>query len=403
MNTKKTVIAASIAALLAAPVAAFAKDQWEYHEDQWGNVVSYGSVQLAQDSSEAWGPWAEFIMPAAGGPVINPVQFVGEGGGERYRPEPKIVPPVVPPIVSSGCEAGTVCGYAVFRDYSATGYSGDYEGRRYTTSRDGGEHPATFTARIPPVLDDSATTAWRVTSLDGTAPVHYAESGELGDPTFLDNYFSFYRGDGSYDYNSLLDGAEGGAYLGGNVPDSNIPVARGNFGRWMETYIRGDSCDDECYYTRNEYTRTDGIFVAGGVTSATDMSALRANNITAVYNGYAFYNGTPVAINVNFGTASWSGSWNNGADGSIGTYTPSGSSQQYVYGRVGFNASGTISGSNIQSTSVSATDGAVSGSVKGSFYGSQAAALGGVVDITKTTEGYTNARHVDLYLTTKQQ
>lgn len=382
MNTKKTVIAASIAALLAAPAATFAKDQWEYHEDQWGNVVSYGSVQLAQDSSDTWGPWAEFIMPAAGGPVVNPVQFVGEGSGERYRPEPKISAPVV----SSGCEAGMACGYAVFKNFS---YEGGYG--------DGGEHPATFTARIPPTLDDSATTAWRVTSLDDTTPI-YPESGELAVDVeeYSDSEAYFYR-------NDSVDGGEGGGHarIYGSMPETDIPVAVGNFSRYLWSYMNGNDCGGDCDYGYSS-NETYGMFVAGIVTSAADMSELRANNITAVYNGHAFYNGTPVTINVNFGTASWSGSWNNGADGSTWTHTPSGSSQQYVNGHVGFNASGTISGSNIQSTSVSATDGAVSGSVRGSFYGSQAAALGGVVDITKSTEGYTNARNVDLYLTTKQ-
>lgn len=355
MNTKKTVIAASIAALLAAPAATFAKDQWEYHEDQWGNVVSYGSVQLAQDSSDTWGPWAEFIMPAAGGPVVNPVQFVGEGSGERYRPEPKISAPVV------GCEAGTACGYAVFRDHT-----GEYW--------DGGEHPATFTARIPPTLDDSATTAWRVTSLDGTTP-NYPESGELGKDYYSDSGFRF-------DRNDYVDGGEGGggAWIVGSMPETDIPVANGEFGRYLWSYMNGDNCDGECGYGYSSYSSngTYGRFVAGIVTSAADMSALRANNISAVYNGYAFQ-GAPVTINVNFGTASWSGSWNNGA------------------GRDGFHASGGITGSNIQSTSVSATDGPAYGSVNGSFYGSQAAALGGVVDVTKDS-----GRYVDLYLTTKQ-
>jgi hypothetical protein len=51
---------------------------------------------------------------------------------------------------------------------------------------------------------------------------------------------------------------------------------------------------------------------------------------------------------------------------------------------------------------VSANDGTVSVQVQGNFFGSNADALGGVVDITKSTEGYTDARYVDVFVTTKE-
>lgn len=399
MKTKQTIIATSVALMLCASYGAYAAQKpFEYHESQWEKVLAYGSVPIARDSAAEWGPWADFVQPAAGAPSVA---FLPPGAGEAYRPLPQgslpDLPPVIPPVVSSGCEAGMACGYAVFRNYSYSYGNGYGYGEGYGGGyADGGEHPATFTARIPQTLDDSATTAWSLTSLDGSSPI-YPASGELGNPYFSGNYFQFYRDD-------YVDGAEGGAYIGGYVNEDNIPVARGYFGRYLESYMRGDGCDGECNYGYVS-ERTDGIFIAGIVTSGTDMSALRANNISADYNGYAFQ-GSPVAINVRFGDGTWSGSWNNGADGNTWTYTPSGTSQQYVYGQVGFNASGTITGSNIQSTSVSATDGVVSGMVKGSFFGSQAAALGGVVDITKTSstspsQPYTDARHVDLFLTIK--
>lgn len=405
MKTKQTIIASSIALMMCASYgASAAQKQIEYHEDQWGNVMAYGSTPIASDSVAAWGPWADFVQPAAGAPAVG---FLALGAGEAYRPLPIPIVPIVPIVpVASGCEAGMACGYAVFQNssYSSEGYGGYYGyGGSYG---DGGEHPATFTARIPSTFDDSATTAWRVTSLDGTAPT-YPESGELGNPYFSGNYFHFDR------YDSV-DGAEGHAYIGGNVNEDNIPVATGYFGRNLYSYMNGNNCEGDCYgYTSDS---TYGVFVAGIVTSATDMSALRANGISAVYTGSAFNYGTPVTMQVNFGPGTWSGSWNNGADGNTWTHTPSGTTQLYVRGQVGFNASGTITGSNIQSTSVSATDGAVSGMVKGSFFGSQAAALGGVVDITKTKiappvdvravsiqqpNTYTDARYVDLFLTTK--
>lgn len=383
MNTKKTVIAASIAALLAAPVAAFAKDQWEYHEDQWSNVTSYGNVPLAQDSSEAWGPWSEFIAPAAGGPVVNPLQFIGEASGERYRPHPQIPeqkkdePPVVVPPVVEACAAGMACGYAVFQNNSQ-GYDSDYG--RYRDAGDGGEsvHPATFDVRLN---DENAPASWRLTSLDETAP-HFTESGELVESYgSLSHYFDSFRDDYSSE-------GVGGAYIGGESIGSS-DVAVGNqyelngydsypidggegFARALRTYIDGEE--------GSIYKRTHGVFIAGIPTATTDMSALRANGIQATYDGRAFQ-GAAVHFDVNFGTAQWSGSWNGGQDGG---------------GHVGFNASGGITGSNIQSTSVSALDGPASGMVKGTFYGSQAAALGGVVDVTKA-----GGRYVDIFLTTK--
>ncbi len=380
MKTQRTLIATCIAALFASS-AVMAKDKWEYNEDKWDDTRSYGSVNIDKDSVQQWGPWEQFVEPAAGAPNIAApnIAFLGAGSGDKYRPLPVPVVPVNPPIISSGCEDGMACGYAVFRNYE--GYGGYYNG-------DGGEHPATFAVRIPSTVGEGATTAWHLTSLDGTSPA-FPASGELGNPYISGNYFQFSR----YDY---VDGGEGGASISGYVSE-NIPVATG----WFSRYIYGYGCDGECSYRSD--SGTSGPYVAGIVTSATDMAELRANTIGATFYSGSAYQGSPVEINVTFaGAGSWEGRWNDGADGSTWTYTPSGTSQQYIRGQVGFIASGTVTGSNIQSTNVSATDGTVSGMVKGSFFGSQAAALGGVVDITKTKpDGYSNARHVDVFLTTK--
>lgn len=74
-----------------------------------------------------------------------------------------------------------------------------------------------------------------------------------------------------------------------------------------------------------------------------------------------------------------------------------------VLGQVDFNASGTISGANIQSTSVSTLDYAtVSGSVQGSFLGQQAGSIGGVHDIVKSVnDKYSNASNVGVFLVDK--
>ncbi len=93
----------------------------------------------------------------------------------------------------------------------------------------------------------------------------------------------------------------------------------------------------------------------------------------------------------------------NPVDGSIdpGDLTTDSNGVKYVTGNVGFSASGTISGANIQSTNVSAGDGTVTGTVVGNFFGDGAEVLGGVSDIVKTRAdgAYTDARNVDIFMT----
>ena len=114
MKTKQTILASSIALMMCASYgASAAQKQIEYHEDQWGNVLAYGNTPIAGDSLAEWGPWADFVQPAAGAPSVG---FLPLGAGEVYRPLPvPVIPPVVPPVIPPVATDEAV-GYAVFQN-----------------------------------------------------------------------------------------------------------------------------------------------------------------------------------------------------------------------------------------------------------------------------------------------
>lgn len=403
MKTKiqKTIIATSIAALFIAPVAAFAKDKWEYHEDQWGQVKSYGNVPLSQDSAGEWGPWSEFVQPAAGGPVVG---FLPQAGGERYRP----LPPVQP--VTDTCAAGAWCGFAVYMNHSS-----QYEGYSYS---DGGEGTARMALKLKPdnpsVVkigtwtgtgnygdggEGPGTVSFDLTHLNGVPP-WLTQSG------LMSGYFGNNNNEGLHEFSASLDADDGYSevnglphrysYYWGALPTTNPEVAAGWFS--LENYISGNN--------------TYGFYVAGIQTPQSYLNTQRGE-VNATYSGNSLdANGTriPVDIAVNFSNATWSGSWNGGSDGWTNTTTDS-KGNSYVYGQVGFKVeNGTINGAQLSATSannnLSALDGTVKGSVQGTFFGKEAGSIGGAHNIVKSTDGesyrnYTDHTNVGVFLVDK--
>ncbi len=405
MKTKHTVIAACIATLFLGGTV-FAKDSWNYHEDQWNNVKSYGKVAIAQDSVEQWGPWEDFAEPAAG--LIAPAALVNFAKSEPYRNNP-----IVNPVPDVGCGAGAWCGYAVFGNQSwQRSQYGEYSlssegdnGYTYT-----GPQAGLFALRLTP--DDpntvtvnggsgAGTTSWQLTSLTGNVP-HHTDSGGNIPASFGDWYYWYYGSQGLHSFYSQRSSETSSgqnvtrdyAYVYGYphdyyyywwLPTTNKEVAVGWFERYVDNYVRGLSEEDNGY--TQDYKYTHGYYVAGIVTPQAYLDSQRAGNVIATYQGNSFdWSGyqVPVDMTVNFGNATWSGHWNNGSDGNVYTnYDSKGNA--YLQGQVGFNASGIISGANIQSTSVSANDGNVTGKVQGTFYGQTAGSIGGVSQIVKTT------------------
>jgi len=196
MKTKRTIIAACIATLFISGTV-FAKDTWEYHESGWNNVKSYGKVVIAQDSVGQWGPWEDFVEPAAGAPA--PVAMPGMSGGDQYRNNPDIIiiPTPTPTPEDKGCAAGAWCGYAIFKNSTKVTYDGGW----YSSfSSEGGGHgstkysPGLFTlwlnANEFPIPEGGTpgTASWNLDPLSSVVP-NFDNSGS---PTPV------YFGDGTY-------------------------------------------------------------------------------------------------------------------------------------------------------------------------------------------------------------
>jgi len=400
MKTRQTIIAAAVAALLVSSTA-FAK---ELHEDKWNHVKSYGNVLLTDDSVENWGPWSDFVEPAAGAP--SPVQMPGSSGSDPYKN--------IPDVLTQGCAAGDWCGYAIFRDKSKES-GGDYpsvyarEGIKHRTPMNAGLFSLSFVAD-PSITAGSGqgegTVFWRLTSLDTLVAPNFTDSG-----TPIPVYFGGRRDDGLHHFRTvepeyeafMLSGtsdtssASGFSHskrsyeaergLGGRGPfemavsaryydadngwTKNDEVAVGKFMRQVETYTSGEEVR---YYDGGSYssTSTDGYYVVGIATPQSYLASQRAGDVTAFYRGGSF-NGTSqgcVEIKVQFGTGTWNGSW-----------SPMGK------GTFGFDASGTISGSKINSDSITSRQGIATASsyVQGTFFGQTAGSIGGVSSVTLTT------------------
>lgn len=399
MKTRQTIIAAAVAALLVSSTA-FAK---ELHEDKWNHVKSYGNVLLTDDSVENWGPWSDFVEPAAGAP--SPVQMPGSGGSDPYKKTPD--------VLTQGCAAGDWCGYAIFRDKSSES-GGDYpgvyarEGMKYRTPMNAGLFSLSFVAD-PSITAGSGqgegTVFWRLTSLDTLVVPNFTDSG-----TPIPVYFGGRRDDGLHHFRTvepeyeafMLSGttdtssASGFSHsrysheaewgLGGRGPfemaisaryydadngwTKNDEVAIGKFMRQVETYTSGEEVryDEGGSYSA---TSTNGYYVVGIATPQSYLAGQQTQNINAIYRGGSFDGSRQgcVQINVQFGTATWNGYWSSMGKGTFG-----------------FEASGTINGSNITSTAFGEQKGAtLSGYVQGTFYGQTAGSIGGVSSVTRTT------------------
>ena len=107
-------------ALLSQPVMAEAK-KWTFNEEKWKDVKAYGRTIISEDSAREWGPWTEFIQPAAGLIPIAALPGMPQDGAQYFRPESahEYSPPytlLTPPLVPSQefCQSGEWCGYIAY-------------------------------------------------------------------------------------------------------------------------------------------------------------------------------------------------------------------------------------------------------------------------------------------------
>jgi hypothetical protein len=387
MKTKRTVIAACIATLFISGTV-FAKDKWEYHESGWNNVNSYGKVVIAQDSVSQWGPWEDFVEPAAGAPSIG---MPGAGLGDPYRNNPNVV-------VTEGCAAGNWCGYAIFKNSSN---NGEYAmGRSYSYFRPSEPWNAALFTLIP-IPDDPSITAgsgrgegtvfWSLNPLGSTTPT-FSDSG-TNIPADFGGGYGWYRDDGLHHFHAWTGNETESTWESGSasgfshnwfsneassevgygwfalaVKGADKEVAVGAFDRQVTTYTSGDYEENYRYWDETT-ARTNGYYVAGIATPQAYLADQQARDIRAYYAGGSFdgYSQGKVLIQVQFAPGTWQGQWT---------------------GAMNFKADGNINGAHISSTNVSAlysgSSSSYSGSVQGTFYGQQAGSIGGVSTVTKT-------------------
>ncbi len=383
--------------------------------DDLQRVKLYGQVSIAEDTTDSWGPWNSFEAPAAG-PGASLASPVG-ANPEFYRPLPQTTTPQVPAATGLGCLGGGLCGFGAIEGETSTnaGYSSLVPTAVLFTGKV--EVPDTQIPLLPQAITLNAQ------ALGQGAPVVFADTGVLnrrlmdGEGSPGVSYKRLAQTESPTGPHTELFELSGYAYQQGHNAEAT-QVAQAQLYAGISDYVRGSDGESMTY---NSQTRS-GPVVIGYATSDTDLSALRASNASAAYFGYGSDSNSQVRLEVQFGAGTWQGSWNGGADGQV--YT----SDAQLRGQVGFTAAGTINGANIVSTSVGTTDAgaSVSGFVRGAFFGPQAAAAAGVVDITKTNPnamvqadralaqpaaiaprvvveggGYSNARHTDTFLTTR--
>lgn len=307
-------------------------------EAQLNSIKLYSDVTIAQDSVTGWGPWTEFEPPAAGNPPLN----LPPANSDLYRR--------LPQVANGGGDQGALLGFSTF----------------YTVVNDGGPvtdgQPNAITLTGTALSGTTAgnllpnTLQLQVNPVTGVYPPPSTVQLEL-------------QADGTYRRVNNQEFTQLNVVASPDAPSgSTAPVT---FYQLISYIAQG--------YAEGADSAVQGVGhtgVIGITTSQSDMDGLLRGNVSATYNGHSLVNQgslAPMTMTVNFGQSTWTGTWNNGADAN---------------GAVGFSAAGSISGSQFSSTpgSITALDSNnVSGSVRGAFYGTQAAAVGGIADITKNS------------------
>jgi len=405
INILTSLLIAGLAISLAGPTAMASEKEWTIHKDKWKDVMAYGTIPIEKDSPTEWGPWTQFVQPAAGPVAVLP--SMPADGTAYFRPEStdEYSPKYDLDLEEGFCKGGEWCGYAVYTnarsDHGVKSRSGPLPGRIALTLTPDEKVPDEIVLSQPIYNKVGGFASWRATGLFGADDPAFTESGDMTAAFFNIPANFFAHTEDSYS-DTLYDKAYANGLNPWGYPDE---ITKGFFGRNAET--EDPSIEQG----------VNGIYIAGIPTALSDLSVLRADNFTAAYCGWAFQ-GSHVKIDVNFGPATWSGEWNGGYDGLVKNM-PDGT----LSGKVGFTAQGDIKGTDFYSTKVGANDEVgpngilkVRGKVLGTFYGKDAKALAGVADITKTKifgydsvesksaniangdgSGYQKGKYVDLF------
>lgn len=330
-------------------------------EAQLSGVKVYGDVTIAQDSVTSWGPWTEFEPPAAGTPP--PAQLPTTADLYRTLPQTTTGNGTTPQLIGFGGYYALIRGGESGEELNGP-HSITLSGSQTTASTGGTFMPDAFVLNVIP----------------GT--------GDYPPPTSV----ALSLQNGVYISSSTLS-PEGQTLLAlVNNPDAPVDERATQVSFYqLVAYIAAPDGTESPQVVKQ-------LGVIGYGTPAGDMAALKNGGVTATYTGNALTDGngfTPMTMNVNFGTGTWSGTVNGGANSNVvvGDVTKT---------AVGFNVSGgVITGStfstNAASTFSSTDGGSISGKMGGAFFGPQAAAAGGTYDVTKN-----GTRYVDPFITVKQ-
>ena len=408
-NRKKicgSLLPAAIAAALSGPVSAMGKGE--------------------EDSVFTWGRWRS-LAPAGGGAVdieppvdlepvarpedaqeyarsvrslaqTAPVPTPGSSPSPEDEESATAVEPTSPPEPPAwqGCDPGAQCLYSLYSYRIQTGKAGEER-----TDEQGGSEPAWVEALNYSLeeIDDDENTA------RASAAVRpWKETGNYRPLSFPEMAGDYERKSSSrieidvhrYEYEQAEDLHEGETdhaqgwgldFETDPVPSSQPgtpPFLRGRWA-WFENK-EGGAGDDGASSWEELFDRW-GYFVGGETTSLQEIEALMAGGVVAHYGDAA------VTLDVDFAASTWQGSWYGGMD----AYDPDfgirfaevwedGRGVSYLRNvDMGFEAKGHIEGVNFVSDEITAKDAAsISGSVHGSFFGPDAAAVGGIADVTKT-------------------
>jgi hypothetical protein len=398
MTLKKGLLLAGLMgasiALLSQPALA-AKQGKTYHEEEWKKTKTYGNTLIAEDSATEWGPWKQFIRPAAGPLAIAPMPGMRSDGANYYRPEsveeysPKYTLDEEKEVIADTCQGGNWCGYMAYRTTNtSTGPWGPDKSIVTLYNKRGGPVPTRMTIGFTSGSD----------GVEGSASVAYALT------RLTDNSLNNVEGE-YYNSGDILVRAEDTSlasfkgysdnFFDGQTPTNNEQMIYGAENQWN---LWGATGNEDTRWGDSEWS--GGPFVAGNTTPLADMTArneMATPDVSASFNGFAA-GGSSVAIDIYFADAKWNGTWNNNVDGALNFHTDSVTNEQYVTGQVGFIVNdGTIDGANFSGIVSGANN--AQGTVIGNFFGDGATTLGGVSDVTK---GFgrieADARNVDVFV-----